>query len=91
MIVSTQGISTDVLATMVEKKTELQIKMWMLEEDEDCAGMNLEQLDKEYQNRKEEDVPQPTEASTTSSISTSTTSNTTAIPSSTTATNRNSN
>jgi hypothetical protein len=37
--------------------------MWMLEEDEDCTGMSLEELDQEYQKRKVAE-PQPTESST---------------------------
>jgi hypothetical protein len=63
MIVSTRGIAAEVMDEMVEKKTELQIKMWMLEEDEDCTGMSLEELDQEYQKRKVAE-PQPTESST---------------------------
>ena len=90
MILSTRGISTDVLEKMVQKKTELQLKMWMLEEDEHCAGMNLEQLDNEYQNKQAEVALQPTKASSTSSISTSTTAKT-ATSSPTSPTNPNSN
>ena len=29
---------------MIEKKTELQMKLWMFEEDENCEGITLKQL-----------------------------------------------
>ena len=39
---------------MMEKKTELQMKLWMFEEDEDCEGMTLKQLNEEFQKRLEQ-------------------------------------
>ena len=47
-------MAEDVLTGMIEKKTELQMKLWMLKEDADCESMTLEQLNQEFQKRSEQ-------------------------------------
>ena len=77
MIVSTKGMAEDVLTGMIEKKTELQMKLWMLEEDADCEGMTLEQLNQEFQKKSEQ---QPSKNQQSSDISTSATSSNSNTP-----------
>ena len=70
-------MAEDVLTGMIEKKTELQMKLWMLKEDADCEGMTLEQLNQEFQKRSEQ---QPSKNQQSSDISTSATSSNSNTP-----------